>query len=256
MLFLSVEFDCTEQPLAVSFEAVSSRIAALAFGSSVRTQSRPPPESFAVARASSSLEGRLITLPMRFATVSLTTTCTPERLSMTDAPTDAEEPSWWPPASEASAADFATLTTRTSSALARLSSRAAVKAPVSAACWSWARREVREAYSIIAPAPSNSTGSARPNARASPPRSSCQNCETRCCPMAPFWNRPASDTAKVLSNRKHAQNQEKPASRSGRTFDLPYVNRATLVISAPAATIYFVFTIIPRRSSRAKLIPA
>ena len=31
--------------------------------------------------------------------------------------------------------------------------------------------------------------------------------------------------------------------RSGRTFDLPYVNRATLVISAPAATIYFVFTI-------------
>ena len=66
MLFLSVEFDCTEQPLAVSFEAVSSRIAALAFGSRVRTQSRPPPESFAVARASSSLEGRLITLPIRF----------------------------------------------------------------------------------------------------------------------------------------------------------------------------------------------
>ena len=105
---------------------------------------------------------------------------------MTDAPTVAAEPSWWPPASEASAADFATLTTRVSSALARLSSRAAVKAPVSAACCSWARREVREAYSIIAPAPSNSTGNARPNARASPPRSSCQNFETRCCRMAPL----------------------------------------------------------------------
>src|SRR5829696_8596082 len=73
MLFLSVEFDCTEQPFAVSLEAVSSRIAAPAFGSRVRTQSRPPPESFAVARTSSSLEGRLITLPIRLTTVSLTT---------------------------------------------------------------------------------------------------------------------------------------------------------------------------------------
>jgi hypothetical protein len=74
----------------------------------------------------------------------------------------------------------------------------------------------------------------------------------------PFWSRPASDTAKVLSNRKHAQNQGKPASRWGRTFDLPYVSGATLVIEKglKVDAIYFLVTIIPRRSSRAKLIPA
>jgi hypothetical protein len=69
---------------------------------------------------------------------------------------------------------------------------------------------------------------------------------------------PRAIRAKVLSNRKHAQNQGKPASRWGRTFDLPYVSGATLVIEKglKVDAIYFLVTIIPRRSSRAKLIPA
>jgi hypothetical protein len=121
-----------------------------------------------------------------FETVSLIVTRTPARLSRTSAATVAEVPPGLPSVSEAMAAAWATLFTRASSALASVSSRAAVRAAVSAAFCSWARRCASDAYSSAAPAPTSSTGSAKPKKMATPPRWSRENRERRRLFMAPF----------------------------------------------------------------------